>query len=40
MKLRFQENEIEIASSAQTILMQIAAPAEMASNLTPRRATG
>ena len=40
MKLRFQEKGIEIASSAQTMLMQIAAPAEMASNLTPRRATG
>ncbi|MGV7218997.1 mechanosensitive ion channel domain-containing protein [Bradyrhizobium sp. UFLA05-112] len=40
MKLRFQENGIEIASSAQTILMQIAAPADTASNLTLRRATG
>ncbi|WP_027524464.1 mechanosensitive ion channel domain-containing protein [Bradyrhizobium sp. Ec3.3] len=40
MKLRFQENGIEIASSAQTILMQIAAPADAASNLTLRRATG
>lgn len=40
MKLRFQENGIEIASSAQTILTQIAAPADTASNLTLRRATG
>ncbi|MGY8661695.1 mechanosensitive ion channel domain-containing protein [Bradyrhizobium sp. UFLA05-109] len=40
MKLRFQENGIEIASSAQTILMQLAGPADVASNLTLRRATG
>jgi small-conductance mechanosensitive channel len=40
MKQRFQENKIEIASSAQTILMQIAPPADVAPNLTPRRATG
>ncbi|MBB4369589.1 small-conductance mechanosensitive channel [Bradyrhizobium sp. cir1] len=40
MKLRFQQNGIEVASSAQTILMQIAPPAEGAANLTPRRAAG
>jgi moderate conductance mechanosensitive channel len=40
MKLRFQESGIEVASSAQTILMQIAAPTELAANLTPRRAIG
>ena len=40
VKLRFQENGIEIASSAQTILMQIAPPADTAANLTPRRAAG
>ncbi len=40
MKLRFQENGIEIASSAQTILMQIAPPADAASHAMPRRATG
>jgi small-conductance mechanosensitive channel len=40
MKLHFQQNGIEIASSAQTILMQIAPPVDPVSNLTPRRATG
>ncbi|WP_025038002.1 mechanosensitive ion channel domain-containing protein [Bradyrhizobium sp. DOA9] len=40
MKLRFQQNGIEVASAAQTILMQIAPPADSAANLTPRRATG
>jgi hypothetical protein len=40
MKLRFQESGIEVASSAQTVLMQIAAPTELAANLMPRRATG
>jgi hypothetical protein len=39
MKLRFQQHGIEIASSAQTILMQIAPPADIAANATPRRAT-
>ncbi|WP_027551307.1 mechanosensitive ion channel domain-containing protein [Bradyrhizobium sp. Cp5.3] len=40
MKLRFQQAGIEIASPVQTILMQIAPPADAAANLTPRRATG
>jgi small-conductance mechanosensitive channel len=40
MKRRFQECGIEIASSAQTILMQIPAPAELASDSVPRRAAG
>ncbi len=39
MKLRFQQNGIEIASPVQTILMQIAPP-EASANLTPRRAAG
>lgn len=38
MKLRFQQNGIEVGSSVQTILMQIAPPADSAANLTPRRA--
>ncbi|MGY3145684.1 small-conductance mechanosensitive channel [Bradyrhizobium sp. USDA 3397] len=40
MKLRFQQNGIEVASSGQTILMHIAPPADSAANLTPRRAAG
>jgi len=40
MKRRFQECGIEIASAGQTILMQIPAPADVASNSMPRRATG
>ncbi|MBR0717057.1 mechanosensitive ion channel domain-containing protein [Bradyrhizobium liaoningense] len=40
MKQRFQESGIEIASSVQTILMQIAPPSDLAPNLAPRRATG
>jgi small-conductance mechanosensitive channel len=40
MKRRFQECGIEIASAGQTILMQIPAPADAASNSMPRRAAG
>jgi small-conductance mechanosensitive channel len=40
MKLRFQQNGIEVASATQTILMHIAPPADSAANLTPRRAAG
>ena len=40
MKLRFQQNGIEVASATQTILMHIAPPAESAAHLKPRRATG
>jgi moderate conductance mechanosensitive channel len=40
MKRRFQECGVEIAPGAQTILMQVPAPAEMAANATPRRAAG
>jgi small-conductance mechanosensitive channel len=40
MKRRFQECGIEIASAGQTILMQVSAPADVASNATPRRAAG
>ena len=42
MKRRFQECGVEIASAAQTILMQVQAPAtaEAAANATPRRAAG
>jgi small-conductance mechanosensitive channel len=40
MKRRFQECGIEIASAAQTILMQIPAPADLASDSVPRRAAG
>jgi small-conductance mechanosensitive channel len=40
MKLRFQQNGIEVASPVQTILMQIAPPADGAANLAPRRAAG
>ncbi len=38
MKRRFQECGIEIASAAQTILMQIPAPADVAADSMPRRA--
>ncbi len=40
MKRRFQEGGIQIASAAQTILMQIPAPADLVSNSMPRRAAG
>lgn len=40
MKRRFQECGIEIASAGQTILMQIPAPQEVASDAAPRRAAG
>ncbi|OKO87923.1 small-conductance mechanosensitive channel [Bradyrhizobium sp. NAS80.1] len=40
MKLRFQQNGIEVASPVQTILMQIAPPADSSVNLAPRRAAG
>jgi small-conductance mechanosensitive channel len=40
MKLRFQQNGIEIASPVQTILMQIAPPTDSSANMTPRRAAG
>ena len=40
MKRRFQECGIEIAPAGQTILMQIPAPADVASNSMPRRAAG
>ncbi|MCP3387635.1 mechanosensitive ion channel [Bradyrhizobium sp. CCGB12] len=40
MKLRFQQNGIEVASATQTILMHIAPPADSAANLAPRRAAG
>ena len=40
MKRRFQECGIEIASAGQTILMQIPAPADVASGSMPRRAAG
>ncbi|MBH5400051.1 mechanosensitive ion channel [Bradyrhizobium sp. CNPSo 4010] len=40
MKLRFQQNGIEVASSVQTILMHVAPPADSAANLTARRAAG
>ncbi len=40
MKLRFQQNGIEVASATQTILMHIAPPADSAASLTPRRAAG
>ncbi|MCK1711095.1 MULTISPECIES: mechanosensitive ion channel domain-containing protein [unclassified Bradyrhizobium] len=40
MKLRFQQNGIEVASPVQTILMQIAPPADGAANTAPRRAAG
>ncbi|QPF84567.1 mechanosensitive ion channel [Bradyrhizobium genosp. L] len=40
MKRRFQENGIEIASTGQTILMQLPPPPEVESGATPRRAAG
>jgi small-conductance mechanosensitive channel len=40
MKRRFQECGIEIASAAQTVLMQIPVPADIARDSVPRRATG
>ena len=40
MKRRFQECGIEIAPAGQTILVQIPAPADAASNSMPRRAAG
>lgn len=40
MKLRFQQNGINVASATQTILMHIAPPADSAVNLAPRRAAG
>ena len=41
MKRRFQENGIEIASTGQTILMQVPAPpADVAPDTMPRRAAG
>jgi moderate conductance mechanosensitive channel len=40
MKRRFQECGIEIASAAQTILMQVPVPADIAADQMPRRAAG
>jgi small-conductance mechanosensitive channel len=40
MKRRFQERGIEIASAAQTILMQIPAPTDVAADSKPRWAAG
>jgi small-conductance mechanosensitive channel len=40
MKRRFQKGGIEIASAGQTILMQIPAPADVASDSMLRRAAG
>ena len=40
MKQHFQQHGIEIASATQTILMHVAPPADVATNLTPRRAAG
>jgi small-conductance mechanosensitive channel len=40
MKRRFQECGIEIASAAQTILLQVPAPVEAGSDAVPRRAAG
>jgi moderate conductance mechanosensitive channel len=40
MKRRFQECGIEIASAAQTILLQVPAPADVGSDAVPRRAAG
>ncbi|MEH2514685.1 small-conductance mechanosensitive channel [Bradyrhizobium sp. AZCC 1610] len=40
MKRRFQECGVEIAPTAQTILMQVPAPADEAANAKPRRAAG
>jgi small-conductance mechanosensitive channel len=40
MKRRFQECGIEIASGAQTVLMQIPVPADIARDAMPRRVAG
>ncbi|SCB47139.1 Small-conductance mechanosensitive channel [Bradyrhizobium shewense] len=40
MKLRFQQNGIDVASATQTILMHVVPPADGAAHLTPRRAAG
>ena len=40
MKQKFQEAGIEIASTGQTILMQLPQPAEIAAESMPRRAAG
>ncbi|MDN4999402.1 mechanosensitive ion channel domain-containing protein [Bradyrhizobium sp. GCM10027634] len=40
MKQRFQQQDIEVASATQTILMHVAPPADVAANLTARRAAG
>ncbi|KRR10753.1 mechanosensitive ion channel domain-containing protein [Bradyrhizobium valentinum] len=40
MKRRFQECGVEIAPTAQTILMQVPAPADVAANAKPKRAAG
>ncbi len=40
MKRRFQECGVEIASAGQSILIQVPAPADVASNVMPRRAAG
>jgi hypothetical protein len=40
MKQRFQESGIEIASTGQTILMQIPLAPEAAPDAIPRRAAG
>jgi moderate conductance mechanosensitive channel len=40
MKRRFQECGIEIASAAQTILMQVPVPADITADQMPRRARG
>ncbi|MEW6147789.1 MAG: mechanosensitive ion channel domain-containing protein [Bradyrhizobium sp.] len=40
MKLRFQQNGIEVASATQTILMHVVPPMDSAAHLKPRRAAG
>ena len=40
MKRRFQEPGIEIASAAQTIVMQVPVPTDIAADQMPRRAAG
>ena len=40
MKRRFQECGVEIVPTSQVFLMQVPAPAEVASNGMPRRAAG
>ncbi|MCK1720644.1 mechanosensitive ion channel domain-containing protein [Bradyrhizobium sp. 141] len=40
MKLRFQQNGIDVASATQTILMHIVPPADGSAHLAPRRAAG